>query len=135
MINSFRGEHFFLSNFYEVPIEYNGITYRCAEAAFQAQKDLKRSEEFSNLSGKAAKALGYKVNLRKDWESVKDSIMRKIIIEKFKQNPDILKQLRATGTEDLIEGNSWGDRYWGVCNGVGKNKLGNILMDVRAILS
>ena len=37
----------------------------------------------------------------------------------------------ATGDAELVEGNTWNDTYWGVCNGVGHNHLGKILMQVR----
>ncbi|NWN81082.1 NADAR family protein, partial [Bacillus sp. (in: firmicutes)] len=40
-------------------------------------------------------------------------------------------KLLQTGESILIEGNTWGDKIWGVCNGVGENKLGKILMKVR----
>ena len=40
-------------------------------------------------------------------------------------------RLVETGTEELVEGNDWGDTYWGVCKGTGKNMLGKILMEVR----
>ena len=40
-------------------------------------------------------------------------------------------KLLDTGDAILIEGNDWGDRYWGVCDGVGQNKLGLILMGLR----
>lgn len=62
-INKFRDDYYFLSNFYGCNITYNGITYRNNEAAFQAQKDIKRSEEFANLSPASAKRLGRKVML------------------------------------------------------------------------
>ena len=50
--------------------------------------------------------------------------------EKF-SDPYLREMLLDTGDEELIEGNWWGDQYWGVCNGVGKNRLGNILMLIR----
>lgn len=53
---------------------------------------------------------------------------------KFSQNKKLAEQLMATGEEDLVEGNDWGDRYWGVCRGVGKNKLGQILKRIRSEL-
>ena len=46
-------------------------------------------------------------------------------------NPKLRKALLDTGDEYLEEGNTWGDQYWGVCNGVGKNKLGKLLMKIR----
>jgi len=54
---------------------------------------------------------------------------------KFEQNPDLAAKLIATGDEELVEGNTWGDTYWGVCRGVGQNKLGKILMNVRQELA
>lgn len=57
MINEFRGKYFFLSNFYEVPVSYRGITYRNNEAAFQAQKVSSEDERktFANLNPSDAK--------------------------------------------------------------------------------
>ena len=50
---------------------------------------------------------------------------------KFSTNESLKKRLLETGDEELIEGNTWNDTYWGVCKGVGLNKLGEILMRVR----
>lgn len=43
-ITEFRGRYYFLSNFYEVNIEFEGETYTSVEAAFQAQKTLDKEE-------------------------------------------------------------------------------------------
>lgn len=135
MINEFRGKNYFLSNFYEAPVMYKGITYRNNEAAFQAQKvsDLEKQKEFSNLNPSEAKKKGRHVKLRKDvdWNSVKTGFMREIVRAKFEQNEDLKMKLLATGDEYLEEGNSWGDRIWGTVNGVGENRLGKILMKRR----
>lgn len=45
--------------------------------------------------------------------------------------PYLREKLLATGDAELVEGNTWGDRFWGVCNGVGQNWLGRLLMQVR----
>ena len=50
---------------------------------------------------------------------------------KFMQNPELRDALLATGNSLLIEGNTWGDYFWGKVNGHGENHLGLILMDVR----
>ena len=134
MIDNFRGKYFFLSNFFPSNILYQGVLYHNAEAAFQAQKDPSRCEEFSRLNPSEAKRLGRRVKLRSDWEQIKDDIMYDVVNCKFTQNKKLAEQLIATGEEDLIEGNDWGDRYWGVCRGVGKNKLGQILKRVRSEL-
>ena len=134
IINEFKGEYYFLSNFYNTPVEYNGLKYLNNEAAFHAQKDLSRAEEFVNLPPNLAKRLGRKVNLRKDWEDVKVDIMYEINVAKFTQNEDLKEMLLKTGSAKLIEGNTWHDTFWGVCNGEGRNELGKILERVRSEL-
>ncbi len=133
MINSFRGKYYFLSNFYETPITFDGITYRNNEAAFQAQKVLNKEEqtEFSNLNASEAKKLGRKVLLRKDWEDVKVLLMQGIVDAKFDQHPELAALLMDTGDEYLEEGNTWGDKIWGTVDGKGQNLLGQILMKTR----
>ena len=134
MIKGFRGKYFFLSNFYECPVTYKGVTYLNTESAFQAQKILdneKRGKLFSHLNPSKAKSKGRSVNLRHDWEQVKDKEMYNIVFSKFSQDPIMKKKLLDTGDQYLEETNTWNDTYWGVCRGVGKNKLGKILMEVR----
>lgn len=133
MIDKFRGKYWFLSNFYESPIEDENITYPTVEHYFQAQKTLNREEKLKiSKATKPAKAkkMGRQVNLRKDWEDIKLQVMEKALRLKF-QDPALRKKLIATGDEELVEGNPWGDRYWGVYNGSGKNKLGKFLMKIR----
>lgn len=127
----FRNEYAFLSNMYECSIKFNGITYRNVEACFQAQKDLSRSKEFSNLDGYTAKRLGRRVKLRSDWQQIKVDLMFRIIYEKFRSNKELQYKLVATGDIELVEDNTWNDTFWGRCDGVGENMLGKILMDVR----
>lgn len=136
MINSFRDEYFFLSNFYDAPVTYDGITYRNNEAAFQAQKCTNKNdrEQFAMLNPSQAKHLGRAVSLRKDWEQIKITEMRNIVQAKFEQNPDLAAKLVATGEMYLEEGNDWGDRIWGTVDGIGANHLGRILMETRAEL-
>lgn len=132
-IDRFRGENYFLSNFYMAPITYEGITYTNNEAAFQAQKceNPEGREAFANLNPSEAKKIGRHVHLRKDWESVKRDIMYNILLNKFKQNPMLRLKLQATGDAYLEEGNNWGDFVWGTVKGIGENRLGKLLMQVR----
>lgn len=58
-----------------------------------------------------------------------------IVRAKFTQNKELAKRLKATGDKTLIEGNYWHDTYWGVCEGVGENYLGKILMNLRSEIS
>ena len=75
--------------------------------------------------------MGRRLKLRSDWEEIKDSVMYTCLISKF-QDPEMRKKLLGTGDAVLIEGNNHGDRYWGMVNGEGKNKLGRLLMQVRS---
>ena len=137
-IDIFRGTYFFLSNFYEAPVEYGGLRYLNNEAAFQAQKCLTEEEKqgFTQLPPNKAKRLGRQVVLRSDWEQVKVGIMEEIVRAKFTQNTDLRNQLLATRDAELVEGNNWNDTFWGVhlSNGKGENHLGQILMKVRSEL-
>lgn len=137
-VRMFRGNYDYLSNMYSVPVEWDGRIYRSSEAAFQSAKSLDPAvrDEFSEMTGVAAKRAGKKVKLRGDWESVKDGIMEEVVRAKFSQNPELLVRLIETGNMELVEGNRWHDTYWGVdlTTGRGENHLGEILMKIRAEL-
>ena len=77
MIDNFRGDYAFLSNFYYVPVEYNGLSFRNSEAAFQAQKTIDEIErvQFTSLDASNSKRLGRAVTLRDDWGKVKIQVM------------------------------------------------------------
>lgn len=134
MINEFRGRYYFLSNFYSVPIKHGLLTFANTEAAFHSEKCPVRAGEFTKLNPSEAKRLGRRVRLRSDWDQIKDNVMLDVVRAKFTQHPDLAQKLLATGDEELVEGNDWGDIYWGVYKGRGKNMLGKILMRVRAEL-
>jgi len=125
----------FLSNFWECSVVYEGLHYKNAEAAFQAQKCANPADKrrFIALDGAKAKAMGKTIDLRQDWNAVKLNVMYKVLQHKFTQNPELYSQLKDTGTEEIIEGNWWYAKYWGVCNGVGENHLGKLLMLIRDI--
>lgn len=138
MIKKFDGEYRFLSNFYPVSLSFEGRCFPSSEHAYQAAKTLNPGQKMliQAASGPGmAKRLGSKVDLRKDWEQVKDRIMKEILLEKFR-NKSLEGKLLGTGTEILVEGNTWHDNYWGSCicarcGDRGRNKLGKILMDLR----
>lgn len=135
-ITEFKGEYFFLSNFYEFPIEYKGKKFASTEVAYQWAKT--DDPEYKRLleectSSSASKKLGKSCPLRDDWDDIKLSVMRELIYIKF-VNTELTKQLKDTHDAELIEGNWWGDTYWGVCKGTGKNHLGKLLMEVRNFL-
>lgn len=135
-ITEFSGEYRFLSNFWPARVELDGVIYPSVENAFQAAKtfDSKQRIPFTLCSPRDAKRAGRKVSLRADWENVKLQIMEDLVTQKFTNHSYLKEQLKATGQTTLIEGNTWGDTFWGVCKGVGKNHLGKILMRVRSKL-
>lgn len=83
------------------------------------------------LTAGQAKRRGYRVKLRDDWELVKLGIMEDLVRQKFNEKT-LGDMLLATGDAELVEGNDWGDKFWGVCDGEGQNMLGKILMKVRS---
>lgn len=137
MIDSFKGEYGFLSNFAAAQIEYKGEIYLTSEHFFQAAKTIDDEEQkfvrIAPTPGEAKKR-GKKITLRDDWDEVKDGIMREALRLKFEQNPELAKKLLATGDQELIEGNTWGDVEWGVCYGSSENKLGQLLMERRTAM-
>lgn len=133
-IDSFNEEFEFLSNFFPSPVtDTEGNTYPTVEHYFQAMKTLNPEERkkiaAAPTPGKA-KRMGRSVNLRKDWEQIKLSVMREGLRQKF-SIPGLRDMLLETYDAELIEGNWWHDTYWGVCNGVGENHLGKLLMEIR----
>lgn len=132
-IDKFYGKHSYLSNFYSCPVEYDGLTYQNSEAAFQAAKCIDRNERerFIRLTPGQAKRLGKRVALREDWNEARIDVMREVLECKFSQNPKLKEMLISTENEELIEGNNWNDRFWGVCRGGGQNHLGKLLMEIR----
>lgn len=137
MIMSFNGEYDFLSNFYPVSITYEGMVFPSLEHAYQAAKTLDMDER-RKIQQQArpgqAKRLGKRVKLRIDWDERKLRVMFDLVMQKFSIG-ELRAKLLATGTEELVEGNSHGDRFWGVCHGNGENHLGKTLMMVRRHLS
>lgn len=133
VIDSFRGDFGFLSNFHEATIYVEGERYKSVEHAYQAYKTLDAESRKLVREAKTpgqAKKLGQAVALRADWNDVKVDLMRQFVKKKF-ENPFLRPLLGATGEAILIEGNTWNDTFWGVCRGVGENWLGKILMEVR----
>lgn len=133
-IEKFTGEYKFLSNFYPCGILYEEIKYPSVEHAFQALKtfDIEKRRKIASLKKPGlAKKMGHRVKLRPDWEEIKINLMEELIRIKFKNHDNLKELLLKTGNSELIEGNYWGDRYWGVFEGKGKNILGKILMKIR----
>lgn len=133
----FRDDFWFCSNFYPAAIDVEGLTYPTTEHYYAAQKCAEPADanvvRLATTPGQA-KRWARDFALRGDWERVKLDVMRTALWAKFTQHPKLAAKLRATSDVTLVEDNTWGDRFWGVCNGDGLNWLGTLLMDVRARL-
>jgi ribA/ribD-fused uncharacterized protein len=137
MIDSFTGPHRFLSNFFPSPINWGPgeVVFPTVEHGFVWHKTtdpLLRETILLIPTPGRVKRFGRKLEIRPDWEDIKLKVMRELVFEKFNHSlPELPMMLLITGERELVEGNHWGDTFWGVCDGVGHNHLGRILMDVR----
>lgn len=154
-ITRFAGPHAFLSNFHHSRFRYDGISWPTAEHAYQAMKLADPQLRFSCAlieTPAGAKRQGRRYELRHDWEAVKRRIMLEIVLAKFEGNGELRDRLAQTAPAVLIEGNGWGDTYWGAveCGPAGldglpliwtgghplagRNWLGRVLMMAREVL-
>ncbi len=144
-IRNFTAEWYVLSNYYypaPARLDDDGITYPTSEHAYQAAKFAPGSPQRADIlrapSSDHAKRLGKQAGQRADWEAVRVAVMRQVLASKF-ADPTLAARLLATGSAHLEEGNTWCDRFWGVCycaacGGQGANQLGTLLMELRAAL-
>lgn len=144
IISSFTGTHEFLSNGHEgdpfdIQLGDNLYGFATGEHAYQSLKATTWDEfEWIRLAEKpfgsdGAKKRGRAVTCWPDWEERKYDAMRVVLDAKFASGM-MAALLLDTGDAELIEGNTWGDTCWGVCNGVGRNWLGTLLMARRAVI-
>lgn len=137
-IHEFQGEYRFLSNFWPCYLMYQNVLYPTAEHAYQAAKvvspDLKKRIKDCHTPADAKDFFEtYKINPDPGWTITKKlMIMEEILTIKFGgKDPLLTRALLETGDANLVEGNTWNDTFWGVCNGSGENNLGKLLMKVR----
>jgi ribA/ribD-fused uncharacterized protein len=128
-----------LSNFAPYPIKLRGHTWPTTEHYFQGQKFAGTEHEQAVRKAKSPMTAAHlgrsrKLPLRRDWESVKDGIMREALRAKFTQHAELTTLLLSTGDSKLVE-HTEKDRYWGDGgDGSGKDRLGQLLMELRAQL-
>lgn len=139
MIQEFQGENRFLSNFYPARVTWMGHTYPTVEHAFQAAKfaaypDIVKEIQEAESPGQSKKiARKHSSLVPKEWTLfTRELVMMYLLEQKFSKGTAMGDKLVATGENTLIEGNTWGDTFWGVCNGKGENTLGTMLMIIRA---
>lgn len=139
-ITEFSGENRWLSNFWPTPDVFMfGLKFPTTEHAYQAARvPSEKRHLFLGISPGQAKRLPKKLGYEKGcsmWAERKLDVMRELIQQKFAKGTELGKKLQATGYCEIIEGNTWGDVYWGVCKGRGENNLGKLLMVQRDALN
>ena len=135
-ITLFKDDNGYLSNFYPCTVVLDDVEYPSVEHAYQAAKtsdpQMRQKIKEATTPGKAKRmGKGLKLNMSVPaWNVVKVAIMYDLVKQKFSKEP-FRTGLIDTGDAELIEGNWWGDTFWGVSYGKGENNLGKILMLVR----
>lgn len=132
------------SNLYKRSFEFEGIVFLTAEHAYQAGKARKQvvrdwllAAPTPSLLAMAAHGL-YVWDIAPDWSKTKFDRMKRVLFAKFTQHADLRALLVGTGTARLVESatvDNSVNRVWGEVNGKGRNKLGVLLMEVRAELA
>ncbi|OZG74065.1 swarming motility protein YbiA [Hahella sp. CCB-MM4] len=135
---SVSDEYGAFSNFSAYPIKLKGKVWPTSEHYFQAMKFLSAEDQEQIRKAKSpmlAARMGRdrKKKIRKNWDSVKNSVMKEALLAKFSQHDDLKNLLISTRPAKLVEHTS-NDSYWGDGGGRGKNMLGQILMEVRETL-
>ena len=132
-IDQFLGRYFFLSTSALSSAKFDGDLYPSVAQAFAAAKTLDLDVR-AKLRGLCNPAWSNKLDrqgaVRPDWDAVKIGIMRQLLRDKFSE-PKLAEALLDTGDAELVEGNVWGNNFWGLSEGRGENMLGRLLMQVR----
>ncbi len=120
---------------YNLVIWFDDECYSCTELAYMAAKttDIGLRYDISQMSPFEAKAYWQENadKVRDDFDEIKVQVMTEINRQKYFGHPRLMQLLKDTGDAILEEGNTWGDVFWGKCDGVGENNLGKILMNIR----
>jgi hypothetical protein len=136
MIKEFKGKYQWLSNFYPCSILYHGRMFRSVEHAYQSAKSdntfwinfCLRTEDPGKVKTKSNN-LEYDKEL---WKTKSLKVMERLLTQKFNMEP-FRSLLLDTDNEELQEGNTWHDTFWGVDlkTGQGQNHLGKLIMLIR----
>lgn len=134
-IEGFQGAYAFLSNSFESSFTYKGLSFVCAESAFQAARCVHAAdrERIAQASGANAKRIAAGLEQREDWEIHRLSAMEEILRAKFMQNPELAMKLADTANAVLIHRDKDKACFWGkdLYTGFGENHLGLLLMKLR----
>lgn len=130
----FKDDYFFLSTFYicafKLVIDGKECSFTNAEAAYQAQKVPEIADKFSQVKGLEAKRIGEKLEITaKNWDNIFLYAMARALNAKFKDKYLFFRLKIIEG--DIIYENPYGDIFWGVSKGSGKNLLGKLLTKIK----
>lgn len=139
-IETFKDYYEYLSMNYPAEFVYKGIMYNNIKSAYWAEHCANQSDKYrlSRTSAKNAKHVFGRINdndtiIMTDTEEI--GLMCDITLAKFEQNPELAKKLTKTGKRKITFVNHWGDKFWGVYNGVGEDNFGRILTIVRGLMN
>ena len=129
----------YLANYSNHGFYIGNIFYKTVEHFYQSKKFLNSELQNKIINAetpKEASNIGRDRNnkLRDNWINIKQDIMLEGVLEKFRQNKDILIKLLNTGNEEIVE-NTVDEYYWGCGKDKsGENNFGKILVKAREIL-
>lgn len=138
-LSNVGGKYAAFSNFAHSPFTLDGHEWQTVEHYFQAAKFVDHPAYYAKIrdadSPAEAKRLGQyrKLPIVPDWDRTRCAVMERALMAKFSQNDDLRQLLLGTGDARLIEANKH-DEYWGIGSGRGANRLGRLMMKVRAAL-
>lgn len=131
------------SNLYRRRVEFEGETYPTSEHAYQAGKARKPEVKAWLMAAPSPALLAmaahglYYWDVSPGWSKLKFDRMREVLRAKFTQHDDLRTLLLSTGSARLVEAatvDSEVNRLWGEVNGLGRNMLGELLMELRGTL-
>ncbi|SEP41121.1 hypothetical protein SAMN04487843_11687 [Methylobacterium sp. ap11] len=131
------------SNLFRRSVTFEGEFFATSEHAYQAGKARKPAVKQWLMAAPSPALLAmaahglYYWDVAPGWSATKFDRMRAVLRAKFTQHADLGALLLSTGNATLIESatvDNEVNRLWGQVNGVGRNMLGMLLMELRAEL-
>jgi ribA/ribD-fused uncharacterized protein len=132
------------SNLYRREFTFEGVVYPTSEHAYQAGKPRSAAVREWLLAAPSPALLAmaahglYYWDVAPNWSKIKFDRMKRVLHAKFTQHEDLRDLLLSTGAARLVENatvDNAVNRLWGEVNGIGKNMLGLLLMEVRDALA
>lgn len=127
----------YLSTYYKAPFALDGFEWRTIEHYVQAMQYIKSDPDYAEeIRTTERSMIAHSMGKRKDRDADYDSLacMKKALQAKFEAHEDLAERLLNTG-DAVLEKAAANDPFWGIgTDGLGKNHLGTLLMEIRAEL-